>query len=527
MQLTLIDTSGIQDFVFGSNRLKENIGGSALVDMATRDWVEEQCSTLDSQGTIIYCGGGNALLCFDDDQKREVFVREYSRRILCDAPGLRLLIESVAFDVKKDPLYGRCGKLLELQRKLSIAKQAAPVSQPLLGLGVSAVCRSTGLPAVGVARGPDGDFPASAETLGRLAVSGSANQRLKQRLDPGSGFEYPDELDDMGRSHGEHSFIAIVHADGDGMGKRVKSIVERENWERSDADPVGNDAFCKALGAFSKSIDQAANTALNKVLDLLRANIDTTHGSIGDISSGVTIDLQKRNGVFLLPFRPIVSGGDDLTFVCDGRLGIQLAYFYLNAFQEACGSDDKLRGATACAGVAIVKSHYPFARAYELAEALCKNAKVYKKDQNIDCGCIDWHLAVSGLNSELGQIRRREYETPYGSLTTRPVSTDQSERSWKTIHKGIEAFRGPGWKNRRNKLKALRDVLRDGPDAVKQFITHYNEGNPLPVVFASNFDWSSCGWQGKHCGYFDALELEDTWIDLSDAPQAMREGGQP
>jgi hypothetical protein len=38
---TVIDTTGIQKYIFGSNRLKENIGASHLVKLATTDWVEE------------------------------------------------------------------------------------------------------------------------------------------------------------------------------------------------------------------------------------------------------------------------------------------------------------------------------------------------------------------------------------------------------------------------------------------------------------------------------------------------------
>ena len=37
--LTMIDTAGIQGYVFGSNRLRENVGASYLVELATKAWV--------------------------------------------------------------------------------------------------------------------------------------------------------------------------------------------------------------------------------------------------------------------------------------------------------------------------------------------------------------------------------------------------------------------------------------------------------------------------------------------------------
>lgn len=39
--VTAIDTTQIQGYVFGSNKLIENIGGSELVEMATHRWVYE------------------------------------------------------------------------------------------------------------------------------------------------------------------------------------------------------------------------------------------------------------------------------------------------------------------------------------------------------------------------------------------------------------------------------------------------------------------------------------------------------
>ena len=38
---TIIDTTGIQPYIFGSNRLRENIGASFLIAEATKQWVEQ------------------------------------------------------------------------------------------------------------------------------------------------------------------------------------------------------------------------------------------------------------------------------------------------------------------------------------------------------------------------------------------------------------------------------------------------------------------------------------------------------
>lgn len=43
--LTVIDTTSIQNYIFGSNELRENVGASELVEQVTKDWVfETLCS---------------------------------------------------------------------------------------------------------------------------------------------------------------------------------------------------------------------------------------------------------------------------------------------------------------------------------------------------------------------------------------------------------------------------------------------------------------------------------------------------
>jgi hypothetical protein len=86
--------------------------------------------------------------------------------------------------------------------------------------------------------------------------------------------------------------------------------------------------------------------------------------------------------------------------------------------------------------------------------------------------------------------------------------------AWTVITRGVKEFRKPGWAGRRNKIKALREALREGPDAVSQFLAHFNNNQPLPAVEDSLQDWPRKGWQQGVCGYFDAIELADWFISL-------------
>jgi hypothetical protein len=178
--------------------------------------------------------------------------------------------------------------------------------------------------------------------------------------------------------------------------------------------------------------------------------------------------------------------------------------------------------------VAIVKSHYPFARVYGLAEALAKSARKYRaeikqRQKEWEGTCLDWHFALSGLSGDVEEIRRREYTTAGDNrLHLRPLTlTDNplegGARAWPTVRRLLQDFQGESWAGRRNKVKALRDALREGPDAVKQFRTQYDA--TLPAIAAVS-EFAVSGWvawdsrDGGRCGYFDALEAADWFMPL-------------
>jgi hypothetical protein len=518
MDLVIADTAQIQQYAFGSNRLRENIAGSHLVAQATGRWFLDTVSHVASKHNIqnhaltdawieegldamvLYTGGGNAVVLFRAGDHAAKFIRELSRKVLREAPGLQLVMHRHPFD----PATSLAKALDTAMKELARVKRARTPSAPLLGLGVSRKCASTELPAVAWAKQPDGDLsPVSAEIAGKLAFvrprSHAADDRLAELVPPPQGFEYPAEFDDLGRTAGEFSYLGVVHPDGDGMGSRFQAVGKAHPNSSQNRD------FVVALRALSVAVQKASLAALKD-----------------------TVAILPREQGQPLPFRPIVFGGDDVVFVCDGRLALALALRYLRRFEHHTANLPDGKGmATASAGVAIVKIHYPFARAYALAVDLCRSAKSLRREirqQRLDWqgSCIDWHFALSGLAGDIDEIRDREYTVPEGSLTLRPVTVDENPldggRSWGVIARGVEAFRGAGWHGRRNKLKALREVLRQGPTAVEQFRARFNDNQSLPAVYPANSNWPSQGWQGQRCGYFDALELADWYDPLMEVP---------
>jgi hypothetical protein len=543
--VTIIDTTGIQSYIFNSNRLRENIGASYLISQATGDldpntddWVKKKLEDLGVpknrqqepiknsglNAQLVYAGGGNAMLLFKSMDIAKDFTRKLSRQILKHAPGINIVAAHCEFHWDNDCLYKKVEKLQaeELEKK----KRARIPSAPLLGLGVTAFCNSTQLPAVTTNEeyikniDQEDIYLVSRETEAKLKVVSSkhgepANQALKTRFADvlhQTDYQFPYRMDHLGRSRGESSYYAVIHADGNGMGDRFKEYGK---------DSHDNLEYVNRMRGLSNSVNQASLTAVKKVISVLINSIDSDGKVMG------RFPIFTQDGKPYLPFRPLVYGGDDVTFVCDGRLGLALATIYLQALQEPLLDDGKQM--RACAGVCIVKSHYPFARAYALSEALCNNAKKFVREQKQDWGKevsgIDWHIATSGLFGTIGDIRQREYQVATGDLTMRPVLIQEEENEWRTwsnFISTVECFNGNRdekecveWKERKNKIMALREKLREGQKATKQFRRAYRIDRLPSLKGGDDIVLRETGWTEEHCGYFDAIEAMDFYFPLN------------
>jgi hypothetical protein len=122
---------------------------------------------------------------------------------------------------------------------------------------------------------------------------------------------------------------------------------------------------------------------------------------------------------------PLILGGDDLTVVCDGTKAVRFAANYLARFEsfstaEHGGASEANAAAcirqtmierqcvTASAGVAIVKPHFPFAAAHDLANDLASSAKRAKRRLgNVPASALDFHIQYDSSASELDSIRAR------------------------------------------------------------------------------------------------------------------------
>ncbi|MGC9046492.1 MAG: Cas10/Cmr2 second palm domain-containing protein, partial [Thermodesulfovibrio sp.] len=298
-------------------------------------------------------------------------------------------------------------------------------------------------------------------------------------------YTFTDELDKLGQSKGEDSHIAIVHIDGNDMGQRVK--------EQTDLI---------TLRKFSRSVRDATMNAF-------KAMITEIVKHAGEIEK--EIKLRQEDGKKILPLRPIIIGGDDITFVSEGRLGIWLAKVFLEEFERQKVSDGK--PLTACAGIAITKTKYPFYRGYELSEDLCKSAKRKRKDQNDEGSWLDFHLAYGGFSGSLEDIRESHYKAPtVKSLVLRPYKI----QDFYELLSGVSEFKKKDngkLKFPRSKLMELRQILFKGEVDQKLFLEELKaRGLTLPKY--KDFEGLEI-IKNNQTPYFDMIELVDIYPEFA------------
>lgn len=540
--IVLFGAASRQKYIFQSNRLKENVGASHLVKCAferdlidaieqktlysvnTDGWDKYTKTTWDGNGVnipgpqpmpgscekefveVIYIGGGQAaLLCGTRDIANKV-VKVWSRRLLKKAPGFRVTVGYGEVDDAYPTLAKAYRRALD---DLILCEEALPFGTTFHGLPPVRTCISTGFPASELSTEPE----ETDQWISRVAhrkreVSKDAvTDELESILEEGQ--EFVIHFDQLGGSEG-HSYIAVVHADGDRMGKWLDKVI--------DAPEKDDEKFIHNLRAFSASVSYQSLRALKATLNFLETELER----LKDI---LLVDTKK-----LFPLRPIAYGGDDLTFVCDGHLGLSLAALYLQEFAKGqIHVLDKWEPVSACAGVAIVPTKFPFAQAYAFAEELCREAKNRRREQqegqifDKDVGCwLDFQIIQEGATKSIDELRSAQYRSLEGAiLHSRPYQvTPEGEHSfaivekfqWKDFVEILKEFQSE-WP--RNRAKELLRALIQGSEATHRFVNWAQSRElKLPPSFEREKGWSGGDRSARETPYFDPLETLDFYVDV-------------
>ena len=530
--IAVFGTASLQRYIFQSNRLKENIGASYLVKYwldkglvaamqqtgcivdrtAWDSYQKDPCTSVlrgseeDADIEVIYVGGGNAALLCKTQEIAKDAVKSWSRKLLKKAPGLRVAVGYA--DVENSLAVAYRDALDDL----ASCEEALPFGATLYGLPVVRTCTTTGLPASVPSEENNKEWISQSAMSKRNQVGSEREPGVAQK-DIRREFKsvlkedqhFAIELNKLGGRKGE-SHIAVVHADSNGMGKHLIDVV---NSAGDDVD------FLHHIRAFSASVSCLSRIALKETLQYLRE-------ALPGLKDDLSLEDEK-----IFPLRPIVYGGDDLTFVCDGRLGLDLAAFYLKEFSKGtikvCGEDKPI---DACAGVAIVPTKFPFARAYHFAEELCGLTKSYLRQENLTGSWLDFQIIQEGVTRSISALRAAQYlSLKDQTLHQRPYKVPEQWDVFVSISKEFQPQKWP-----RSRAKGLLQALTQGPVATQRFIEGAKwRGLKPPSVKGIDGSVKETGWTGgdppdRTTPYFDPLEALDFYLEAKPATDSEDAG---
>lgn len=512
--LTILEVSQKQAYIFASNKLQDNITNSAVIAwVMSPEYFEqkaENAGLFNSKDNLVYSGGGHTILEFATGEQAKEFTRKITTTIRKEYPGIEVFAKTLEYDENKNAGENLKALTAALERKKALREAAFHQGS----FGVEKVDLVTLTPVA--AEQP--------ETVGKMP---EAEQRTDDALSAREyGYEMVRKFDELGGSKGKSNFIAVVHIDGNAMGKRVENLYQKNrdaSWEE----------YKGKLKRFSDSIDRDFKEAYKEMVQTVAQNLGNGKLDALDISG-------KR-----FPVRRIITAGDDICFVCEGRIGLECAAVFIQALTKKVNAEDG-ESYAACAGVAIVHQKYPFYRAYELAEQLCSSAKRFGVSINRDLGgevsSIDWHLEFGEMKDSLEKIREA-YKTadgkylelrPYIVCAPKEVIQAEPYRRYENFKKLIKRIQENELSYSRARLKELRTVLKQGEVATKHYLKFHKIEDIARDSYQDIFkevDHSGVGTgkqlerrifleigNGKkteqRAVLFDAVEMVDSFLEL-------------
>ncbi|MBL8149235.1 MAG: hypothetical protein JNN15_04835, partial [Blastocatellia bacterium] len=468
-----------------------------------------------------------------------------TKKALVDAPGITVRgVVGESFDISEADLDKVIKDLHKKLEETSI--NITSPQQRFLRIPFVASCISS-------------DYPASvydlsapeAERGGRSTVSlkkreaGGFQNNNKPRLykvveelfkdekSQQTSIKLPINIDQLEDTFEQFEWLSVIHADGNGLGH---IFINFKQYSRSEK---GRDYLDK-YRRFSLALDICTENAFKVAISNLSEKCET-------------VVRRGRRLYETVPVIPLVLGGDDLTVLCDGKYALHFTADFLTAFEEETQKSHQNRiiaeitnkafgvsRLSSCAGIAIVKPHFPFHSAYELAESLLQSAKLVKtkvvnkvnnKEIPTPCSALDFHVLYDSSNAELKRIRKqltvknaRLVARPYVVTSGLELVTQESKnwianRSWKKLSDCVDAIlaRDENDQNRRKLPNSQLHIICEGlflgkeeADARMNLIKDRYKEQGFDVLLEGD---SLFFEENKHVitGFIDAMDAAGFW----------------
>lgn len=429
--LLAADVDQIQNYIFGTNRMRTIRGASALVAQLGEEVSKQAKLALGKTCECLRYQGGQYVFICEKPEELSILIHQLAQKIGGEA--LTATVDQVPYSGDKD--FSTALKSLFLKIK---AMKASNIRGGLghlniLGGGFIRHCDlCQQYPAV-----PNPDSPSSLiwqpggdpgeERHLCFACwkrkKGADNIKLDEQIEAAIRTEqvrldkkawpdnfqpkFPAEIEQIWPPSNQGRLMGMVMADGDGIGQLLSDI----------ANPTQYHDFAIAF-------DQVCIHAVARAI------------------CTIGLDKERSGWVTILP---IIYGGDDFTFFLPAEKALEFAIAFGNAFADLTGRDENLRTEsntkiiveilnkyrpgqahlTLSQGIVAAKPNFPFTTLRRLAVELRQNAKRKRVGNNISEGMLEFAMITSSSAEKLRAMRdnylRKDGEDEY-SLTSWPYS---------------------------------------------------------------------------------------------------------
>lgn len=405
--LATLVIEGIQKYICSTGKLKEMIGGSAIINyIASPDFYNPLLAELGlsendadapskDKYIITQANAGALRLIVFERELAENFLLRASLTLLARFPGLPFYTAVTEFAWPDGEAYEK--SIDEANKAIANRRNNAPVPRGSPLLPILRVARLDGLPAVDreeeyfslpsqARRDPD-TLKRSREELQKIVKAPTGlelvwEENLEKML--------PDEADK----------VALVCMDGNDLGKLFGEKRERvKNLplpERLRAMKEFSETIQKCnLGAFAYACQKLI---VYELQFRARKNPDTNPAKL------------------VMPLRPLVMGGDDITLIVRADIALAFVEWFTEKFMDA-GKEHRL---SLGIGMVIMPISYPFAKAFPLAESLQDSAKKLTKHLNPGerPSSIDYLVLTEDVENNMQAVRKRLFVSASEFLLT-------------------------------------------------------------------------------------------------------------
>ena len=226
--LLIMEVSQKQAYIFKNKELKKNIDASYTIDEITSSGYFKKYfpEYYNEEKNLVYSGGGHTILVFDNDVEENDntgkenqavrFAKKLSKQIFCDYDGLEVFIKIMDYNENDDPSKNIQNLMKKLEEKKAIRR--ASFRQGTFGMEVSKGEAERVL---------DSEKKEKEAEQRKKDAENRREKRIREEKkkiqeEETTHYELVTQLEKLGGNKDDNNFIAVVHIDGNLMGKKVQ-----------------------------------------------------------------------------------------------------------------------------------------------------------------------------------------------------------------------------------------------------------------------------------------------------------------